>query len=153
MDVNGVIGYKGKLPWHIPEDLKQFKRLTTDNVIVMGSTTYNSLPIKGLPNRLNIVVTSTPSKYYDRVSDDLFFMPTLEAALDLAKTPGREVFIIGGASIYQQTFNIVDRVYLSLIKGCFDGDTKFPDVDWYDWKKVTDEEHPEFLFRVMDRVR
>ena len=151
MTANRVIGNKGKLPWHIPGDLGNFKSLTTGNVVIMGSTTYESLPSKGLPNRLNIVLTSNPAKYLDRVHDNLFFMPNIEKSLELAKFPNKEIFIIGGGKVYEQFFPLADRAYLSLVKGCCEGDAFFPDVDWYDWLKVKDEDKGEYLYRVMQR--
>ena len=153
MDANRVIGKNGKLPWHIPSDLEHFKKLTTNNTVVMGRKTFESLPMKnGLPNRQNIVVTKNVLNYWN--TDRVTFIPSSAFTETELRKLGNEVFIIGGASIYEQAFPFVDRVYLSLIKGCVnDGDTFFPDVDWYDWRKVSDEDCGEYILRIMDRVK
>ena len=156
MTSNRVIGDKGKIPWVIKEDMVNFKRITTGNIVVMGRATFESLPMpNGLPNRTNIVLTRKPEKFADRVSDTLSFVYgiTEPELWELTEKTGKEIFIIGGAKIYEQFFPIVDKAYLSIIKGCCEGDTKFPDIDWYDWRKITDVEYPEYVYRIMERVR
>lgn len=153
MAPNRVIGKDGKLPWHISDDLKLFKTLTSNNVLVMGYNTYISLPKKGLANRLNIVVTRNHINDHES-TENLVFVSSLTDAINyVPDTDPREKFIIGGASLYEQAFSIVDRCYLSLIKcNNIEGDTYFPDVDWYDWRKVSDTEYAEFTLRIMDRA-
>ena len=156
MSVNRVIGDKGKIPWSIKEDMRNFKRLTTGNIVVMGRNTFESLPMKGgLPDRKNIVLTSDPEKFADQKSDTLTFLNGISYAklVEMAEWTGKEIFIIGGAKVYEQFFPIVDKAYLSIIKCQCEGDTKFPDFDWYDWRKVSDVEHDEYVYRIMERVR
>lgn len=153
MSADRAIGYRGGLPWHIPADLTNFKRLTTGNIVVMGRTTFESLPMKGgLPNRVNIVLTRgehPESTNMVRYVSSLDF----DQLREIAALSNREVFIIGGANVYAQAFPYVDRVYLSLVKGCAVGDTYFPDVDWFDFRKQHDEDCGDYVYRIMDRVR
>ena len=148
MDANRVIGYKNKLPWYIPDDLKNFKQLTSNNVVVMGRKTYESLPFQhGLPNRTNVVVSSQNLQGLQTLSS--VSKTSLQA---LEQQYNKEVFIIGGASIYEQTFDIVDRIYLSLVYGCAVGDTYFPDVDWSPFKITNRVEFTQYQYKVLDRV-
>ena len=151
MTANRVIGCKGKIPWHLPADLLNFRELTYCNTVIMGLFTYESLPRNGLPNRLNIVLTSNTSKYSDRVHDNLIFVSSVDQSLEVAKSANREIFIIGGGHVYEQFFPLADYAYLSLVKGCCEGDAFFPDVDWYDWKKVKDVDCGDYVYRVMKR--
>lgn len=155
MTSNRVIGNKGKIPWFIKDDMANFKRITTGNIVVMGRATFESLPMTGgLPNRTNIVLTREPEKFTEQASQTLSFVSgiTQQELRELSEKTGKEVFIIGGANIYEQFFPMVDKAYLSIIKCCCEGDTKFPDVDWYEWRKSTDVEYPEYFYRVMHRV-
>ena len=119
------IGYKGELLEHIPEDLKRFKRLTTNNIIVMGQKTWDSLPKKPLPNRVNIVITHTP-----RQSDEACFWNMTQVELALSNPLKDEVFIIGGGTIYQQLLPLCEQVYITKIyKDHENIDTYFPNLD------------------------
>ena len=125
MSKNRVIGNSNTLIWHLPEDLKRFKELTTDNTIVMGRKTYESIG-RPLPNRRNIIITRDTNYMVDGCE----IVNSLEEALLLSNG---DCFIIGGGEIYKQSIDISDRIYLTLIDKEFDGDTKFPDiVDWYE---------------------
>ena len=123
---NRVIGKGQDLPWHIPEDLKRFKRLTTGHPILMGRKTFESLvhqfggPLK---NRRNVVLTSRPDAFTAYEEVDTY--PSIDAAL--AALAGEErVFIGGGAGVYQQFLSRADRMELTLIEGTYEGDTYFP---------------------------
>lgn len=111
----GVIGYSNKLPWHIPEELEYFKNKTKDSIIVMGNNTYKSLG-RPLPKRINIVIGSNNA---NDIEDSIYFLEDLDEALikalDLAEEKEKNIFIIGGSSIYKQTFDIVDNIFLSVI--------------------------------------
>lgn len=116
---NRVIGKDGKLPWHISEDLKRFKRLTTGHTVLMGRKTYDSLG-KPLSNRRNVVVTSTAIpgiECYRSVADALVALKDQEL-----------VFIIGGAQLYTQLFQKADLLYLTFVEQDVPGDVLFPDV-------------------------
>ncbi len=112
-----VIGKDGKLPWHISEDLKRFKKLTTGNTILMGRKTFDSLG-KKLPDRKNIVISS-------KKIDDIETYSSIDEALEILKNE-EKVFIIGGGEIFQQTINRVDGLFLTLVENETDGDIFFP---------------------------
>lgn len=119
------IGYNGDLLEHIPEDLKYFKTLTTGHIIVMGSKTWDSLPKKPLPDRLNIVIT-----HNERHFDEMTAFIDLNEAIIRLKTADDECFIIGGGSIYKQLLPLCDRVYVTKIyKSHEQVDTYFPNLD------------------------
>lgn len=133
---NRVIGNKGKLPWHIPEDIKRFKELTKGHVVIMGRKTFESIG-RPLANRVNIIITR-----------DVNFKPpgasishSLQEAIDNSQSVIRnsqlpnEIFIIGGGQIYEQAIKFADKLYLTIVKGNFEGDTFFP--DYTDFKKAT----------------
>jgi dihydrofolate reductase len=127
---NRVIGNDNSLIWNLPSDLKHFKKLTTDNSIVMGRKTYESIG-RPLPNRRNIIIT----RQEDYEVDDCEVVGSLEEALLLC---GSNCFIIGGGEIYKQSINIADKIYLTLIDEEFEGDTYFPEID-EDWVEVIRE--------------
>lgn len=133
---NLIIGKDGRLPWHLPGDLKRFKELTTGHAVIMGRNTYESLPEKfrPLPDRVNIVVSTTMeategclvARYYDE-------------AVRLAQeaTPHMErVFVIGGARIYYQALAEADEIFLTLVEQILDGDTRFPILPLGMWRQV-----------------
>ena len=130
-DENRVIGNKGQLPWHIPQDLANFKATTTGHVVIMGRKTWDSLPekFKPLPNRVNVVITSTPEKFQCK---GVAFEDSLEDAIDYAEAafPHKDVFIIGGAQIYKYAIDnkLADRVIASEVHGCHEGDAFFPEL-------------------------
>ena len=108
-DINGGIGVNGKLPWHISEDLKNFKKLTLNSTIIMGRKTWDSLPVKPLPKRNNIVLSSTKQK-------NVITFNTFEDCIDtLKKQKTKKIFIIGGRSIYKLFFNMADYLHISFI--------------------------------------
>ncbi len=145
MDESLLIGKSNGLPWHIPEDMKRFRELTTWWVVVMGKNTYFSLPekVRPLPNRRNIVITRNPIEAIETY-------PSIEVFLETMKQDGASgCFLIGGASLYDQFFalGIVDRVELTLLYGDHEGDifihefrSQFREVaslDFESWKFIT----------------
>jgi dihydrofolate reductase len=116
----GVIGKDGKIPWHVSEDMKRFKRLTTGHAIVMGRKTYESIG-KPLPNRTNIIVTRTPHEYLTKAPGDLeklggaYIVPTLATALDTAYGHDPEPFVIGGAEIYALALPLATRLEVTYV--------------------------------------
>lgn len=123
MSQNRIIGLAGQLPWHLSEDLKNFKRITTGHTVVMGRMTYESVG-KPLPNRTNIVLTHATGFQPQGVT----VVHDVNEIIKLAKS-AEEIFVIGGAEVYRQTLDYVHKIYLTLILRDFDGDTYFPDVD------------------------
>src|SRR5262249_16096749 len=132
---NGVIGAKGKLPWHLPEDLRHVKKLTLGHPVIMGRRTWDSLP-NALPGRENIVVTRRANRDMPGAS----VTNSVEAAIALCA--GESVaFIIGGAGIFAETLPIADGVVLTEIERDYEGDVYFPAWDRSAWKETQREKH------------
>jgi len=136
---NNIIGNKGKLPWHIPDDLKRFKKLTLDHPVIMGRKTYESIG-RPLPNRENIVITS--QKNYSAPGCSTF--SSLKEALN--KYAESDIFIIGGAKIYKQAMPFADHLYITEIKIPAEGDVYFPEYDKNEWREMEREKHEQFNF-------
>ncbi len=124
MAKNRVIGKDNKLPWHFSSDLKHFKQLTTGSTVIMGRKTFESIG-KPLPNRENIVLSTTPRKN----SPGLQFAASLEEALKNVRT--FQAYIIGGENLYRQTMDKVDGIYLTNIEGDYEGDAFYPEMPSY----------------------
>ncbi len=121
MSLNRVIGAGNRIPWHLPEDFKWFKQMTTGQVIVMGRKTFESIG-KPLPNRTTIVLTRSPEPIRGvRTISDLSRLDPADALLT-----GREVFICGGGQLYQQALPLCSDLYLTLVERVVEGDTLFP---------------------------
>jgi len=136
LDDQKGIGAKNRLLWNIKKDLAHFRQLTLNHPIIMGRKTYDSIgrPLEG---RTNIIITRQPSSDPDRHSDpdrNIKITHSLEEAIDLAKSiDNQEIFIIGGGEIYSQamTKNLVDRLYITHVKGDYKADTFFPSYDHF----------------------
>ena len=130
------IGYNGDLLEHIPEDLKNFKKLTENNKVIMGRKTWDSLPKKPLPNRCNIIITNTIQKEADIFDENANYIQFVSCN-DINKfklDQDSDVFIIGGETIYKQFLPICDRVYVTKIYKKHDKvDTYFPNLDHMDY--------------------
>jgi len=152
MAENGVIGRANALPWHLPNDLKRFKALTTGHSIVMGRRTFESIG-RALPGRRTIVITRNP----DFSAPDVELARSLDAALEL--TAGEdEVFVVGGAELYRAALPRADRLYLTLVHAEVRGDVRFPAWDPASWQLVefvrftTDQRHAyPYSFRRYER--
>ena len=132
---NGVIGARGKLPWHLPEDLKHFKNLTLGHPVIMGRRTWESLG-KPLPGRENIVISRKPG--YEAPGASV--AATLEAAVALCS--GEPLaFVIGGAEIYAAALPLAQGLVLTEIEREFVGDTRFPAWNRKDWRETQRETH------------
>ena len=157
---NRAIGFKNKLIYWLPNDLKRFKALTTGHTIIMGRNTYLSLPKGALPNRRNIVLSRTINNGNSPLStlnSKLEFFPSLEEALAHC-TPDEDIFIIGGASVYRQALKMADRLCLTEIDDTpAEADTFFPPYE-DDWQEESREDHPtddrhDFPYSFVDYVR
>src|SRR5262245_13659219 len=128
---NGVIGRGGKLPWHLSDDLKRFKRLTMGHTIVMGRKTWESIG-RPLPGRRTVVLTRQ-SEYL--VPDGVHLASSLDDALDLAESAGDDdAFIVGGEELYRWALPRADRFYFTEVAADVDGDAYFPlNFDTFDW--------------------
>lgn len=144
VDENWGIGYNGDLLEHIPDDLKYFKELTTGNIVVMGRKTWDSLPKKPLPDRLNIVL----SRYYSTPACEHTLCMTLDSLNYVINNDDRfskDIFIIGGGQIYKELLPLCDRIYVTKIFKSHDNvDTYFLNLDepeeWNTWKAVYQSE-------------
>lgn len=156
MGCNRVIGKDNKMPWNLPADLQFFKKVTLGNPIIMGRKTYDSIG-RPLPGRLNIILTRNQSLKIDGCT----VVNSLDEALNVASdTDSDEVFITGGAHLYNKFLQDTDRLYLTLIDEIFEGDTFFPDYTQYQWKEVdrlenpADDENPHsYTFLTLERLR
>jgi dihydrofolate reductase len=150
---NGALGKDNQLIWHLPADLKRFKRVTAGHHVIMGRKTYESLG-KPLPKRTNIIITS--NRNYK--AEGCVVVHSLEAALQVAKTDPNP-FILGGANIYNQGLAIAHRLDITEVHHEFDADVFFPAIDPMTWKEVSREFHPSdeenpyaFSFVMYERV-
>ena len=132
---NNVIGRDGGLPWHLPDDLRQFKRLTTGKPVIMGRRTFESIG-KPLPDRRNIVMTRDP----DFAAHGCEIVSSPSEALDLVDD-SEETMIIGGGLVYHDFMPLADRIYLTRVQADVEGDTHFPDIDEAEWRRVSSEHH------------
>jgi len=130
---NNVIGRDGGLPWHLSEDLKRFKRITTGKPIIMGRLTHESIG-KPLPDRRNIVISSREGLEIEGCE----IVATPDAALALV-ADAEEVMIIGGGKVYEQVLPMADRIYMTRVDAIPDGDTFFPEINNEEWQVVEQE--------------
>ncbi len=132
---NMAIGKNNNLLWHIPEDLKRFKRITSGHPVIMGKRTFYSLPRRPLPNRRNIVITDIKGETIEGCEMAYSIEDVIEKC-----DPAEENFIIGGASVYRQFLPHCDRLYLTRVHKTFDGDVFFPEIDFFQWELISTEE-------------
>lgn len=151
---NNVIGRENRLPWHLPDDLKHFRRLTVGHPVIMGRRNYESLG-RPLPDRLNIVVTHRPGY----AAPGCRVVHSLEEAF-AAADGADEIFVIGGGELYAQTLDRADRLYLTRVHARVEGETRFPDFDADAWREIArvrheaDERHAyAFSFATLERQR
>lgn len=150
---NQAIGKDNSLLWHIPADLKRFKALTTNHTIIMGRKTWESLPVKPLPGRVNVVLTDNK----DEKIEGATCVYSLEEAIKIAKTQ-TEVFIMGGGMVYKEFMPYANRIYLTRVYATFDADTFFPEINMNEWNIVkTEHNDPDasnpfsFSYLILDR--
>lgn len=135
---NLAIGKGGDLLCHLSADLKHFKAVTMGGTVIMGRRTWQSLPKGALPGRRNIVITRDAA--FDAPGAEV--ATSLDAAISLAETDDRKVFILGGGQLYASTIEMVDTLYLTVIEHEFpDADTFFPTIDSEKWEVIDEEKH------------
>lgn len=145
MSENRVIGRDGRLPWHLPDDLQHFKRLTLGNTIIMGRKTFDSIG-RPLPQRRNIVITrnkgwsTSPGVPAGGVEVAHGLNEALSLALD--GHDDDEIFIVGGEQVYRDGLTVANRIYLTLIHTVVEGDAYFPAIDESQWEITDRVEHP-----------
>ncbi len=159
MAQNRTIGVDNKLPWHLPEDLKYFRRITMGKPIIMGRKTHESIG-KALPGRTNIVVTRQQGLKFEGCE----IVSNLDDAIGLAEQIGLingmdEAVVIGGAELYALALPLTDRIYLTEVQAEVQGDAFFPEVDWSEWQEMVREDFKakgpnpyDYSFLVLDRI-
>lgn len=135
-DENNVIGKDNQLIWHLPDDLRFFKKMTSGHAIIMGRQTFESVG-KPLPKRTNIIITRDTSYQ----ADGCVIAHSLAEALDKAMEVDPNPFIVGGEQIYRLALPIAETIYLTRIHSEFEGDRKFPELD-NAWNEIKREHHP-----------
>lgn len=150
---NGIIGDKNSLLWHIKEDMRFFRTTTSGHAVIMGRKTFESLGSKPLPKRKNIVITRS-----DFTFEGALTAHSLDEAIAMAEGD-EETFIIGGAQIYRAALAVADRMYITRVEHDYQGDTSFPEVDYSQWRLVSEERHERgeeyewpFSFLTYDRL-
>lgn len=136
---NNVIGKDNQLPWHLPRDLAYFKAVTMGCPIIMGRKTYESIG-KALPGRLNIVITRNKSYHLQDASVVNSLLDAIALAQDKAPQAS-EIHIIGGAEIFSQAIEVVDKIYLNRVLHDFEGDTWLPEINWSQWRLIKETHH------------
>lgn len=151
---NNVIGAKNKLPWHLKDDLQNFKKLTMGHHILMGRKTFESIG-KALPGRMSLVISTKPKANEESV---LWFSSIFRAIKQAERSGETELFIIGGEQIFKAALSLADRIYLTEVKSQINGDAFFPQLSAKNWKliseqlfKKNDSNDYDFLFQVLDR--
>ncbi len=129
--LNGVIGNKNTMPWHLPRDLQYFKSVTRGHIIAMGMKTFTSIGCRALPERETYVLTRDTSKMANRYPK-VTFVASIDDILRLAKTP-QQIFICGGGELYEQFLPYADTLYITNIEVEVDGDTIFPKIGEGEW--------------------
>lgn len=152
MSENQVIGKNNKLPWHLPADLKHFKKITMGHPILMGRKTYESIG-HPLPGRCNVVITRDA----EFIAPGCVTANSIETALSSAGY-SNEIFVIGGSALLEQMLPRVERLYLTKIHHHFEGDVFFPEINFSEWQEVSREDHAademnhyKYSFIVLDK--
>ncbi len=133
---NNVIGHDNQLIWHLPNDLKHFKEITTGHPIIMGRKTFESIG-RALPNRTNIIITRNKNYSIENTK----VAHSLNEAIEIAKKIDEDIFIIGGGKIYEQALDLVDILEVTEVHENFEGDTYFPVIDLNVWKEISRIKH------------
>jgi dihydrofolate reductase len=138
VDEHNAIGKKNRLLWNLPFDMQRFKSATVGHAVVMGRRTFESLPKGALPNRKNIVLTTTPPEGFVNV----FVCNSMQDALELCAKE-EELFMIGGAMVYKSAMEIADKLYLTRVHHVFeDADIFFPEINFDEWEETENQPHP-----------
>lgn len=132
---NNALGKDNQLVWHLPDDFKRFKQITSGHYIIMGRKTFESFP-KPLPNRTHVIITR--QKNYK--VDGCIVVNSIEDAIKVCPID-EEVFIIGGADIYNQSIDFADKIELTRVHANFEADAFFPDINLNNWKLIFEEKH------------
>ena len=152
---NNVIGFNNELPWHLANDFKYFKNKTWGMPVIMGRKSFESLK-KGLPGRINIVVTNNGNWH----PEGIYVANSIDKAIEKAKeSDAKEIFIIGGGEIFKQTMDKVSRIYLTRVHATIEGDTFYPEIEKDKWKLIDEQTFPSdeknnyvYTFEVWEKI-
>ncbi len=156
MDRSFLIGVGGELPWHLPEDMKHFRKVTMGKPVLMGRKTYESIPkrFRPLAGRTNIVLT----RQQDFQAPGCLVVHSLDEALSVASGQP-ELMVIGGAQLYEQLLPLAQRLYLTSVDAKFKGDVFFPKLNMNEWQEISRQEYSPnekhavpFTIFVLDRL-
>ena len=148
MTADRVIGLNGDMPWHIPEDLKHFRRVTMGHTIIMGRVTHESIG-RALPRRQNIVIT----RQQDATFDGCDVVNTLDAAISMAREAGDdEPRIVGGGAIYALAMPLATKLFITEVDMDVAGDTFFPNHDPDEWTEIERREGDGVVYRTLERT-
>lgn len=134
---NNALGKDNQLIWHLPDDFKRFKEITSSHYIVMGRKTFESFP-KPLPNRTHVIIT----RQKEFLAEGCIVVNSIEKAIE-ACPKEEEVFVIGGAEIYRQSIGFADKIELTRVHDTFEADAYFPEINLNQWVLVFEEYHPK----------
>jgi len=134
---NNAIGKDNKLLWHISNDLKRFRKITTGHTVIMGKRTFESLPGGPLPDRRNIVISDDKNDKFN----GCIMAYSIDDALNKCDD-GKENFIIGGGTIYSQFLKYATKLYITRVHKSFDADTYFPELNYDKWIEIEKEDYP-----------
>lgn len=160
---NGVIGKDGGLPWRIRSDLQRFKAVTIGKPCIMGRKTWESLPLRPLPGRLNLVLTKDESYHEDEKAKGCVVVTSIDEALSMAREQAadddvNEICVIGGAAIFEAVLPRAKCLYITEVDAAPEGDVLFPAFDESEWTQTLNEAHPAgekddhaFVFRTLER--
>lgn len=138
MDENGLIGADGGMPWHLPADLRHFKKTTMGKPILMGRRTHESIG-RPLPGRDNLILTRDPDY---RAEGCHVFTGLADARAHARESGAKELMVIGGAQVYALALPKAKRLYLTRVHDAFQGDTWFPDIDFEEWEQIERHRYP-----------
>ena len=160
---NGVIGRDGDLPWRLRSDLQRFKAITIGKPCIMGRKTWESLPLRPLPGRLNVVLTRDEGWGEEGQARGALVCRTLDEAIEIGREQAEddgvdEICVIGGAALFEAVLPRAKRLYITEVDAAPEGDVRFPAFDEAAWAEVSSEPHPAgekddhaFTFRVLER--
>lgn len=158
---NGVIGDNGRMPWHLPDDFAYFKQMTKNKPVIMGRKTWESLPVRPLVGRKNLILT----KNYGYKASGAFVYTNLDVCLAAAsamaeESGASEIMVMGGAQVYAEVLPFADKIYLTKVDADLEGDTYFPKIHQSEWQSKTthfhsaDERHIySFNISELDRIQ
>jgi len=152
---NRAIGKNNRLLFHLPEDLKYFKKVTSGHTVIMGKNTWDSLPLKPLPGRTNIVL----NREMELKCDQCVTLPSVDEVIRYCeKLNDPECFIIGGGEVYKTFLPLAQRLYITRVEKEFEADTFFPEIPGNEWKLVSstenfsEKENFRYFYEVWERI-